>query len=488
MSKAAKGTKRTKIVATIGPASQSPEVLKGLYEAGVNVFRLNFSHGTHESHGKVIDTIRSLNLPNASIMLDTKGPEIRTGEVRGSLHLKTGDKFTMTIKPGVYEDTGKVSVNYTEFIHDVHIGDTIIIDSGVAEAKALKKTDEDIEFEIAEGQVDITTKRHINLMGRPVSLPTVTESDWKDIDFGIEKKVDFIALSFVRTGKDVAKVKEYCRSKGVKISIISKIENFESTQNIEDIVKQSDGIMVARGDLACEISFAKVPALQKKIVGLCSYYKKPVIIATQMLLSMVTNDQPTRAEISDVGNAIFEGVDCVMTSDETTKSANPVHVIQTMAKICKETEKNMYSVCNCENEVVTASLTSPRKRFAESKDSDSCPHCKQENIISILPFITRNIDCIVAVCIDDDKYAKSISTTRLSVPTYGFTPDQMLGNQMQLIWNVYPVYEPKITRDYHANVKIVDEFLKAKGVKKYVLVADIEDNGKKNIDLQVRNL
>ena len=226
--------KRTKIVATLGPSSSSKEDIKALYEAGVNVFRLNFSHGTHESHGALIDTIRSLNL-NVGIMLDTKGPEIRVGEVRDKLHVTIGDKFKMTTDKGVYEDTGKLSVNYEGFSKDVNVGDIIVIDSGVIRAKCLSKDGNDLEFQVIDGVCDITTKRHINLFGKPVSLPTVTEQDWKDIDFGIEKRVDFIALSFVRKAEDVKNVKDYCVKKGVNISIISKIENYESTENLEDI-------------------------------------------------------------------------------------------------------------------------------------------------------------------------------------------------------------------------------------------------------------
>ena len=331
--------KKTKIVATISPKSGSKEMIKKLSKAGVNVFRLNFSHGIYEEHGKQIDIIREADV-DCAIMLDTKGPEIRTGEVRDKVFLKVGDKFTMTINGGVYEDTGKISVNYKDFIKDVNVGDVIVFDSGVMHAKAIKKTSTDIDFIVTEGQTNITTKRHINLFGKPVSLPTITEQDWKDIEFGISKDVDMIALSFVKSGKDAKSVKDYCTSKGhSNIQIISKIENFESTQNLEDIIIESDGIMVARGDLACEIPFSKVPAVQKKIIALCSYYKKPVIIATQMLLSMVENIQPTRAEVSDVANAVLNGTDAVMLSGETTTGKFPIETVKYMAKICENTEK-----------------------------------------------------------------------------------------------------------------------------------------------------
>ena len=510
-------SKMTKIVATIGPASDSPEMIKKLYEKGVNVFRLNFSHGTHESHGKVIDTIRSLNL-NAAIMLDTKGPEIRIGEIRDKVHCKIGDTFILTINEGVYEDTGKISVNYPGFIDDVDIDDVIVIDSGILQAEAIDKNDTDITFKVIEGECDITTKRHVNLHGRPVSLPTVTEQDWKDIDFGIEKKVDFIALSFVRTGDDVAEVREHCRKKGQNIQVISKIENFESTQNLEAIIIESDGIMFARGDLSCEISFGEVPTMQKKVVSLCSYYAKPIIIATQMVISMVTNIQPTRAEVSDVGNAIFEGADAIMTSDETTKSLHPDNVIKTMAKIVRETESNVYSICekpDCDDcfgvlhrgrlqrsgfESVNyyrkpqkakglqrqSSLDNKRKFSCTSIDMN--PNLMKENIIHILPFITDDIECICTIEIDDDYYAKNICASRMNIPIFAFTSDLMLSKQMNLIWNCQPKLVNGICQDLDKSVKIVDDYMIKRRVRKYLLVCDYFVDGVKDSLIQVRAL
>ena len=507
--------KKTKIVATIGPASNSPETIKKLYEVGVNVFRLNFSHGTHESHGKIIDLIKSLKL-NAAIMLDTKGPEIRIGEIRDKVHCKIDDVFILTINQGVYEDTGKISVNYPGFIDDVDIEDVIVIDSGILQAEAIDKNDTDITFKVIEGECDITTKRHVNLHGRPVSLPTVTEQDWKDIDFGIEKKVDFIALSFVRTAEDVAEVREHCRKKGENIQIISKIENFESTQNLEDIIEESDGIMFARGDLSCEISFGEVPTMQKKVVSLCSYYNKPVIIATQMVLSMVTNIQPTRAEVSDIGNSIFEGADAIMTSDETTKSLNPVNVIKTMAKVVRETESNVYSICekpDCDDcfgvlhrgrlqrsgfESVNyyrkpqkakglqrqSSLDNKRKFSCTSIDMN--PNLMKENIIHILPFVTDDIECIACYGNDDDYYAKNVSASRMNIPMFCFTSNRMLCNQMNLIWNMQPIYNKGIVDDLDESAKAIDDYMKKYRVRKYLLVCDYFVDNRKDPLIQVR--
>ena len=463
----------------------------------------------------MIDLIKSLKL-NAAIMLDTKGPEIRIGEIRDKVHCKIGDTFILTINEGVYEDTGKISINYPGFIDDVDIDDVIVIDSGILQAEAIDKNDTDITFKVIEGECDITTKRHVNLHGRPVSLPTVTEQDWKDIDFGIEKKVDFIALSFVRTGEDVAEVREHCRKKGENIQIISKIENFESTQNLEDIIVESDGIMFARGDLSCEISYGEVPTMQKKVVSLCSYYNKPVIIATQMVLSMVTNIQPTRAEVSDIGNSVFEGADAIMTSDETTKSKNPVNVIKTMAKVVRETESNVYSICekpDCDDcfgvlhrgrlqrsgfesvnyyrkpmknkNLQRQSSIDTRRKFS-CTSIDMNPNLMKENIIHILPFVTDDIECIVCYGNDDDYFAKNVSASRMNIPMFCFTANKMLCNQMNLIWNMQPIFNKDIVDDIEKSVKIIDEYFLKRRVRKYLLICDYFVDNRKDPLIQVR--
>ena len=465
--------KKTKIVATIGPKSESPEMLAKLSKAGVNVFRMNFSHGSHEEHGKKIDAIRSLKLPGA-VLLDTKGPEIRTGEVRDKLFVKIGDKFTMTTEKGVYEDTGKISVNYKDFLKDVDVNDVICFDSGVMFAKALSKTNTDIEFEVVSGQTNITTKRHINLFGKPVSLPTVTEQDWKDIDFGIEKKVDMIALSFVRSAKDVKEVRDYCIAKGHKdVHIISKMENFEATQNLEEIVEESDGIMVARGDLACEIPFSKVPSVQKKIVALCDLYKKPVIVATQMLLSMVDNIQPTRAEVSDVANAVFEHVDAVMTSDETTKGVDPVNVIEVMAKIAKDTEDEIYS-CNCDDDCECG---------CKNGEECTCGCQDKDGIFTILPDYTTDTDAIVVLS-NKAEYTNSVSSARYDLPILSFTTNETLANNLHLVWNTTPFLLRE--SNLETNIKEIEEIIKKdyKEIKQYIFVFELNNS----LTIQIKNI
>jgi pyruvate kinase len=459
-------------------------------EAGVNVFRFNFSHGTHESHGEVIDSIRKLKL-DAAVLLDTKGPEVRTGEVRGKLSVKVGDKFTVTTTAGVYEDTGKISVNYKGFINDVDVGDSLVFDGGVMTAKAVKKSKSDIIFEVTEGKADITTKRHINLLGKPINLPTITEQDWKDIDFGIKKNVDFIALSFTRSAKDIIELRKYCESKGANIKIIPKIENFEATQNLEEIIIESDGIMVARGDLACEIPLEKVPQIQKEIISLCSMYNKPVIVATQMLLSMVDNIRPTRAEVSDVANAVYDGADAVMTSEETTKSSDPINVIKVMSKILQSAENDIYGCCcgeNCdcgcqEGKECTCGI---HECGCDCQD-DSFDISETNGIIGVLPDITEGIEAIVVLS-GDEFYANTITSQRLSIPIFAFTNEEKLALQLHLIWNVNPVLEKKISGDAIKDLDVVDKFMKKQGFISYLAVFDIISGKKVYPTVQVRDL
>ncbi|MDR1425859.1 MAG: pyruvate kinase [Rickettsiales bacterium] len=462
--------KRTKIVATIGPVSTSKEILEELSEAGVDIFRINFSHGTHESHTVEINLIKSLRVPG-TIMLDTKGPEIRIGEIRGQLNLKTGDSFIMTTKKGIYEDEGKVSVSHDGFYNDVNVGDAIVLDGGVMQARALeKRSNNEILFEITGGWGALTSKRHVNLFGKPVSLPTITEQDWKDIDFGLEKGIDMIALSFVRSAEDIDKVREYCKSKGHgDVQLVAKIENFESTQNLEGIVKKSDGIMVARGDLACEIQFSKVPALQKKIIALCRIHGKPVIVATQMLLSMVENVRPTRAEVSDVANAVFEQADAVMTSDETAKGNYPIDTIKTMANIVISTEEEIYENRN--------NYISPKRC--------SCGDSSKESVIPMLMPYTNRISAILVLG-NRGEYLSNVASARIDLPIFSFTSSENLRNSQRLTWNTTPILAP-ISDDWTKNIDIALGIMNKTYGKKYKEVAIIFEMGD-NLTVQLRKI
>ncbi|HSQ97437.1 MAG TPA: pyruvate kinase [Rickettsiales bacterium] len=440
--------KRTKIVATIGPKSEDPKILKKLSEAGVNVFRLNFSHGDHAEHGARIDNIRKLNLPGA-IMLDTKGPEIRTGEVKNEFEIKTGDKITLTIDKGVYDETKKLSVNYPEFIKDVEEGAILLFDS-VLQIKIDKIKGHDIFCTVAKGKGKIASKRHINLMGRHVSLPTLTKSDWEDIDFGIEKKVDFVALSFCRNAKDIEELRTYCKKKGHIPSIVAKIENPKAVENLEEIVETADAVMVARGDLADEFPFARVPQVQRMIIELCNMYAKPVIVATQMLLSMVTNTKPTRAEISDVANAVYQGADATMTSEETAKSVDPVNTIETMSEIINAAEEEL----TYDNSMYT------------KEDFDNNDYINQQLAISSIKLLQSvvGVDSIV-ILTKSGRMAEIISNERPEYPIFAITDDQLTSKKLNLSYSVFSMVIKFNPKDYEATIK---EALKAvKSFKDY---------------------
>ncbi len=335
--------RKTKIVATIGPSSYEKGVFTELVKAGVNVARLNFSHGDHESHRQRMDMIKEvrqeLNIPVA-ILLDTKGPEIRLREVEEGTVLEKGTEFILTSRELV-GNASMASITYTKLYKDVEIGDVILIDDGLVGLKVKEVRGEDIVTNVEYGG-PIKTKKGVNAPGIKVKLPAVTEKDKADIIFGIEHDIDFIAASFIRKADDVLEIRKILEENGGNgIQIISKIENQEGYDNLEKIIKVSDGIMVARGDLGVEIPIEEVPVAQKKMISMCNEQGKPVITATQMLDSMIRNPSPTRAEATDVANAIHDGTDAIMLSGETAAGKYPVKAVKTMDRIARRTENSL---------------------------------------------------------------------------------------------------------------------------------------------------
>lgn len=335
--------KKTKIVCTLGPSSNNEEIFKKLVKAGLNIARLNFSHGDHETHKKTIDIIKSvrteMQLPIA-IMLDTKGPEIRTGTFSKEIvELVEGSTFTLTTRDIIGND--KIcSVSYKGLANDLKSGDRVLIDDGLVELEVLEiKDTTDIVCKVLnDGQ--IKNYKGINVPGVKVKLPSLTEKDISDIEFGIKNGVDFIAASFIRSANDVLAIRGVLEKNDAgSIQIISKIENAEGVENIDEIIRVSDGIMVARGDLGVEIPMESIPIVQKEIIKKCNLAQKPVVTATQMLDSMIRNPRPTRAESTDVANAIFDGTDAIMLSGETASGEYPELAVKTMSKIALETEK-----------------------------------------------------------------------------------------------------------------------------------------------------
>lgn len=306
----------------------------------MNVARLNMSHGSHESHAKIIKAIKTLNQKlkyPIPILLDTQGPEIRTGEVDSNLELKAGDQITVTVRGADVEESS-IHINYDELVDALHIGDKITVDNGLINLKVLDKDHRTLSCEVIDGGT-LKSKRHVNLPGIKVNLPAITKKDSEDILFGIEQDIDFIALSFVREAGDILQLKELISDKTNKTKIIAKIEDQEGVKNVKEIIDVADGIMVARGDLGVEIPFEDLPNVQRDIVRYCHQAGKRVIVATHLLESMIDNPMPTRAEVTDVANAVYEGVDAVMLSGETTVGRYPIKCIETLDKIARKSER-----------------------------------------------------------------------------------------------------------------------------------------------------
>jgi len=334
---------KTKIICTIGPASRSPETLARLMEAGMNVCRLNFSHGTHEEHAELIKDIRAvserLSLPVA-ILQDLAGPKIRTGKLvdKESVTLKTGAEFTLTSRDVTGSDD-EVGLTYPDLAHNVRAGDAILLADGAMELEVKSTTNTDVICTVINGGV-LGSNKGINLPTRSINAPILSEKDRADLAFGLNQDVDFIALSFVRTAHDVETVKKVIAKAKRDTPLIAKIEKFEALDNIDEIIAVSDGIMVARGDLGVEIPLESVPRAQKMLISKTNAASKPVITATQMLVSMVENPRPTRAEVTDVANAIYDGTDAVMLSEETAVGKYPVETVEIMSKVAADTEAN----------------------------------------------------------------------------------------------------------------------------------------------------
>ncbi|ASW44241.1 pyruvate kinase [Clostridium isatidis] len=337
--------RKTKMVCTIGPASDTPEILSKIIEAGMNVSRHNFSHGDHEEHARRIRLVKELSAKynkQIAVMLDTKGPEIRTGKFEPKkVELKAGDDFAIYAGEDVVGDATKCSVTYEGLANDVKPGDTILIDDGLVGLEVKSVEGNRINCKVLNTGF-VGTHKGVNVPGVAINLPALTEKDISDLKFGCQIGVNFVAASFIRKAADVEAIRKVLNENGGEdIKIFSKIENQEGVDNIDAILQASDGIMVARGDLGVEIPMEKLPAVQKMIIQKCNDAGKPVITATQMLDSMIRNPRPTRAEVSDVANAIYDGTDAIMLSGESANGDWPVEAVQTMAKIAVEAEKQL---------------------------------------------------------------------------------------------------------------------------------------------------
>lgn len=424
--------KRTKIVCTLGPASEKDQVLRKLIENGLNVARLNFSHGSHPEHKARIDTVKKireeLNLPIA-IMLDTKGPEIRTGNFEeGTVELVEGQEFTLTTR-AVMGNSQICNITYEGLPRDVNRGSSILIDDGLIELEVIDVLDNtDIKC-VVKNPGPIKNHKGVNVPGVKINLPAVTEKDKSDILFGIENQVDFIAASFIRKADDVIEIRKILEDNGGEdIRIISKIENQEGVDNIDEIIQVSDGIMVARGDLGVEILAEEVPLVQKQIIRKCNDVGKPVITATHMLDSMIRNPRPTRAEVTDVANAIFDGTDSIMLSGETAAGKYPLEAVRTMADIAKRIE---------------SSLDYKQLLMSKSMGKD----ITITNAISYATCATsQDLGASAIITATSSGYtAMAVSKFRPEAPIVAATPNKSVMRKLALVWGVYPLLSDETT-------------------------------------------
>ncbi|HXB95922.1 MAG TPA: pyruvate kinase [Puia sp.] len=439
---------KTKIVATVGPACDTYDKLLDLVKAGVNVFRLNFSHGTHEDKTKVIQHIRNINLTepyNISILGDLQGPKLRVGDIKdGSLTIAPGDILTFTSREKVVGTKEKIYISYPNLHHDVEVGNKILIDDGKLEVVVVNISPEgDVKVAVTYGGV-LLPKKGVNLPDTKISLPAMTEKDIIDLDFIIEQKLDWVALSFVRKVEDIIDLKRRLAEKKSQTKVIAKIEMPSAMEDLRNIVLESDAVMVARGDLGVELPVEKVPMAQREIIRKCIHRAKPVIVATQMMESMIDRVKPNRSEITDVANAVLEGADAVMLSAETATGQHPSLVVETMRKIILEVERTEYPY-NREDDLA------PQPHSPTFLSDAICYNaCKLA--------MDANADALVGMT-QSGYTAFVLSSYRPKCPLYIFSKEKSLINQLSLSWGVRAFHYAEeesmddIIHDQHAILK-----------------------------------
>lgn len=438
---------KTKMVFTIGPTSDSEEILTELIKAGMNAARLNFSHGTHEEHGNRIKLIKKLrtqlNKPIA-IMLDTKGPEIRTKDFVDKVELKEGNKFTIICGEDIIGDETKCSITYDKLHEDVNPGNSILIDDGLVGLIVEEVEGNKVHCKVANSGV-VSSKKGVNVPNVKINLPALTEKDESDLIFGCEQEVELVAASFIRKASDVLAIRKVLeKNGGADIQIFSKIENQEGVNNIDEIIKFSDGIMVARGDMGVEIPIEQVPIAQKMIIEKCNKAGKPVITATQMLDSMMRNPRPTRAEASDVANAIFDGTDAIMLSGESANGKYPVEAAKTMGKIARTAEEKIDY------------LTALNKR----KESALTNIANAISLATCTTAIELNVSAIITAT-QTGNTARMVSKYRPECPVIAVTPNEKVARRLALNWGVFAIN----SRHFESTDEMINESVnKAKEV------------------------
>jgi pyruvate kinase len=467
--------RKTRIVATLGPSSDKIEKVRELVEAGVNIFRLNFSHATHAWATAAVETVRKVEQEvqrPIGILMDTQGPAIRTGELANPLKLTPGEVFTFTVRGEKTEESASVDVNYEKLVEDISVGDTVLVDNGVIRMKVLEKQRNKIRCEILT-QGTLGSRRHINLPGVKVSLPSITEKDYADVKWGMEHGVDFVALSFVRSREDIEQLRGFLRAGKSPMRIIAKIEDQEAIRNLEAILEAADGVMVARGDLGIELPFEELPITQRKIVMACLRLGRPVIVATHLLESMHENPMPTRAEVTDVANAVYEQADAVMLSGETGVGRYPVKSVETMDTICRRIERS-YSTISVPHKI---EFTSDRHHLVNSA-------------VSLANEIRASG---IVVFTHAGKTAQLTSWLRPRPShIYAFTPEDIVWRQMCLLWGVRAFKMKLNDDDTEATVRDAIQILKKHNFvqpgESLVLLSQIQAHGDRHDSVQVRRV
>ena len=446
--------RRTKIVSTIGPATDAPEVLNLLVKKGINVARLNFSHGTHEEHGRRIKAVKEAALAlgrHVGIMLDTKGPEIRTGILKeDKVNLVEGQMVTLTTEE-IEGDANRLSVSYPGLPQDLGSRSTILLSDGLIALKVESIEGTEIHCRVKNGG-ELGNKKGVNVPGRAINLPSLTEKDVDDIVFGLEQGIDFIAASFVRRASDVLAIRRILEEKGSRVQIIAKIESHQGVDNIDEILKVTDGVMVARGDLGVEIPTEEVPLVQKMIIEKCNRAGKPVITATQMLDSMIRNPRPTRAEASDVANAIFDGTDAIMLSGETAAGKYPIESVETMAIIARRAEEALRY-----EEILSRKAFTPQRTVTNAISYATCATAQDLGASAILTSTKSG------------HTARMVSKYRPKAPIIAFTPLAATARILSLVWGV----EPLLTDETRGTDEMIDAAVKEALTHKYIKQGDL---------------
>ena len=439
--------RRTKIIATIGPATWSPENLEKLVSAGMDIARINMSHASADQARETCQRVRAVADKvgrRVGVLMDLQGPAIRTGEVKVALDLKPGETIALTVRGEVSEEQHSVDVNYDDLVDDIKVGDVVLVDNGTIQLKGLEKKRNQLKCEVLT-QGTLGSRRHINLPGVRVNLPALTEKDITDVELGIEIGVDFIAMSFCREAEDVMKLKAILDYRRAHQKVIAKLEDQEGVRNLISIIDEADGIMVARGDLGIEVPYEELPIIQRRIVKSCIIRGKPVIVATHMLESMIENPSPTRAEITDVSNAVFEQADAIMLSGETSVGKYPVKCIEIMDRIAQRVERSGGA-----NYAEMARMDSLGAKMVKAANVMA-----QEVGAEALVVFTRS-----------GNMARNAAWLRpIHTPLYAFTDNPKLLNQLTLNWGIRP-YMMAFEQDPAKNFERAIVTLKQQGLVK----------------------